>query len=84
MKHLMRMPRYFFNIYNDAVTMDDEGADLVDAKAARAFAVRSARGLAAECVLHGYLHSHHRIEIEDLDRQVIDVVRFDEAIDLRP
>jgi hypothetical protein len=78
------MPLYFFNVYNDAITLDDEGAELADGQAARAHAVKSARHLAAECVTHGYLTASHRIEVEDEHRTVIDTVRFDEAVDLRP
>ncbi|PSJ41924.1 DUF6894 family protein [Allosphingosinicella deserti] len=78
------MPLFFFNVFNDAVTMDDEGAELVDAQAARAHAVKNARSLAAECVLHGYFIASNRIEIEDENRVVVDTVRFDEAVDLRP
>ena len=77
------MPLYFFNVHNDAVTMDDEGAVLADAQAARAHAVKNARSLAADCVLHGYLAASHRIEVQDEKRKVIDTVRFDEAVDLR-
>jgi hypothetical protein len=78
------MPRYFFNVYNDAVTMDDEGAELADPRAARAHAVKSARSIAAEGVLQGHLTASHRIDIEDETRTPIDTVRFDEAIELRP
>jgi hypothetical protein len=78
------MPRYFFDIYNDVVTMDDEGAELIDAAAARAHAVKSARSLAADTVSHGHFSGHHRIEIVDEDRKPVATVRFDEAIDVRP
>jgi hypothetical protein len=78
------VPLYFFNIYNDVVTLDDEGADLVDDNAARAHAVKAARSLAAETVMQGHLAAHHYVEVVDGDRQPVATVRFDEAVDLRP
>lgn len=78
------MPLYFFNVYNDPVTMEDEGAELVDDQAARAHAVKGARDLAAECVRQGYLVAHHYVEIVDQDQTAVGQVRFDEAVELRP
>ena len=77
------MPRYYFHIYNDDVTMDDEGAELADDEAARARAVKEARVLAADTVLHGHLTSHHRIEIVDAERNPVGTVYFGEAVDIR-
>ena len=34
------MQLYYFNIYNDDVTLDEEGADLADDQAARAHAIK--------------------------------------------
>lgn len=78
------MPLYYFNIYNDDVTLDDEGAELADMHAAIAHAVKAVRSLAAETVLHGHLAAHHRIEIVDRNQTLLDIVRFDDAVDLRP
>ena len=78
------MPLYYFNIYNDDVTLDHEGAELADIHAAIAYAVKAARALAADTVSHGHLSAHHRIEIVDGDQTLLDIVRFDEAVDLRP
>lgn len=78
------MPLYFFNVYNDVVTLDDEGAELADDQAARAHAVKAARSLAADTVSQGHLAAHHYIEIVDKDRKPVATVRFDEAVDLRP
>jgi hypothetical protein len=77
------MPRYFFNVYNDDITLDDEGAELLDDHAALARAVKEARVLAADTVLHGHLTSHHRIEVVDRDQNLVGTVRFDEAVELR-
>jgi hypothetical protein len=77
------MPRYYFNVYDDDVTLDNEGAELADDHAAVARGVKEARALAAETVLHGHLARHHRIEVVDEDQKPIRVVRFDEAVDIR-
>jgi hypothetical protein len=74
------MKRYYFNIYNDDITLDDEGALLADAHAARAHAVKSVRSLAAETVLLGHFVGNHRIEFVDSDQNIIGEVRFDEAV----
>jgi hypothetical protein len=78
------MPLYFFNIYNDDVTLDDEGAELADYHAAHAHAVKSARALAADTVLHGHLVHHHRIQITDESHEILGAVRFDEAVTIKP
>ena len=77
------MPLYFFQVFDDAVTLDDEGAELADDDAAKAHAVKGARALAADSVLHGHLVRSHRIDIVDADRKAVGSVRFDEAVDLR-
>ena len=78
------MPRYYFNVYNDDVTMDPEGTELADEQAARAYAVQAIRSLAADTVLHGHLTAHHRVEIVDENREPVASVRFDEGIAIRP
>ena len=78
------MPIYYFNVFNDDVTLDDEGAELADEHAARARAVKEARALAADTVARGHLVGHHRIEITDERQNVVGTVRFDEAVDIRP
>jgi len=77
------MPLYFFNLYNDVVTMDDEGVELVDNDAARAHGVKEARTMAADSVSKGHLTTSHRIEIVDESRNAVGTVRFDEAVDIR-
>lgn len=78
------VPLYYFNVYNDDVTLDPEGAELADDEAAKAYAVIQARALAADTVSQGHLVGHHRIEIVNADRQAIGTVRFDEAVNVRP
>jgi hypothetical protein len=59
------MPRYFFHVFNDEITIDEEGAELADLDAAREFAIESLRSLACDSVKQGHLNLDHRIEIAD-------------------
>ena len=59
------MPRYFFHVFNDEITIDEEGADLSDLDAARDFATESARSLVCDSIKKGHLNLDHRIEIAD-------------------
>jgi uncharacterized protein DUF6894 len=78
------VPLYYFNLYNDDVTMDDEGIDLADADAARAHAIKEARAMAADTVRHGHFTASHRVECVDQERRPVGTVRFDEAVEIRP
>lgn len=78
------MPLYYFNIYNDDVTLDEEGVELANEHAARAFAVKSVRELAADTALRGHLVGHHRVEYVDADQNPLGEVRFDEAVEISP
>jgi hypothetical protein len=74
------MARYYFHIYDDMDVLDEEGTDLPDAATALIEATRAARALAAAQVLKGYLKLHHRINVVDQAGQVIDAVRFGDAV----
>lgn len=74
------MQRYYFNIYNDDITLDDEGALLADDHAARAHAVKAVRGLASETVLLGHFVGCHRVEYVDAGQNVVGIVRFDDGV----
>jgi hypothetical protein len=78
------MPRYYFNIYNDDTTMDDQGAELPDDIAAQEHGNRAVRSLAAHTVLEGHLTGSHYVEIVDDSRRRVATIRFDEAVELRP
>lgn len=78
------MPLYYFNIYNGDVTLDEEGSELADEHAARAYAVKAVRELAAETALHGHLVGHHRVEYVDAAQNLLGEVRFDEAVKISP
>lgn len=78
------MSRYYFNLYNDELTIDEEGREFADEHAARAHAVKEARVMAADSVSRGHFTASDRIEIMDEERRVVSNVRFDEAVELRP
>ena len=77
------MPLYYFDIYNDDVTLDDEGAELADMAAARAHAVKEARVLASETVKAGHIDCRHRIDIRDPSGATVASVTFGDAVEVR-
>ena len=74
------MPRYYFHLYNDVVSMDDEGVELPDREAARANGIREAREMMVEMVGEGRMNFSHRIDIADESGAVIDQVIFAQAV----
>ena len=76
------MPRFYFHVFNDETTIDEEGQELADLEAARAVAVEAARGLVCESVKHGHLNLDHRIEITDEANARVMTVTFREAFTL--
>ena len=78
------MAVFYFDVYNDDITLDEEGVELVDEQAAHARAIKEARALAADTVQRGHFVRHHRIDIRDENHTTIGSVRFDEAVEIRP
>ena len=74
------MPRYYFHLYNDVVSMDEEGVDLPDLEAAHANGIREAREMMLEMVTEGRINFSHRIDITDSSGIVIESVTFGEAV----
>jgi hypothetical protein len=74
------MPRYYFNLYNDVVAMDEEGKELPDLEAARANGIREAREMIQDMVAEGRINFSHRIEIADETGAVATTVTFGEAV----
>ena len=77
------MPRFFFNVYDDVVAMDDEGMALPNLDAARLQAIAGARALMAEQVTHGYLARSHWIDVVDEAGAVVFHLPFGDAVDVR-
>jgi hypothetical protein len=82
MKHYCVMGRYFFHIFNGSTTIDEEGNDLPDIDAARAFAIRIAREFACESIREGVLNLDHRIEVTQEDNVRVLTMTFREAFQI--
>ena len=78
------MPRFYFHIHNDDVTLDEEGQDLSDIEAARAMAIRSAREMICDEVRDGRVTLSYRIEVVDADEQPVLTVTYGEAVRVDP
>lgn len=78
-----RMPRFYFHLYNDLTTMDEEGQECGDAAAALNRAAFFARDMAAANVCEGHLNLSHRIDVEDEQGALVGTVRFAEAVEIR-
>jgi hypothetical protein len=76
------MPRYFFNLYNDVTSMDDEGEEFPDLVAARAHGVSAARVMAAESVRNGKINMRHHIDVVDKSGNILERVRFGDAVSI--
>lgn len=74
------MPRFYFHLYDDFVSIDEEGRDLPSRQAAHAEAVASAREMACAEVLEGQLQLDHRIEVAEATGNVIDTIWFRDVI----
>jgi hypothetical protein len=78
------VPRFFFNVYDDLVAEDDEGAELPNLAAARLQALRGARDLIAEQVRHGYIVLSHWIDVMDEHGEKVLTVTFRDAVEIKP
>ena len=75
------MPHFFFNLDDGEATFtDDEGADFIDATAARAVAVWDIQNLVRSGALDGLRCLHCCIVVEDNQRMEVARVTFREAV----
>jgi Domain of unknown function (DUF6894) len=74
------MPRYFFHLYNDIITMDEEGRECPDLASAQENAVREAREMMLEPLLAGRIDLSHRIDIADESGAVVASVAFKDVV----
>jgi hypothetical protein len=74
------MQRYFFNLYNDVVTLDEEGQDLASADVAHDLAIGKIRDIVKEGPASGPIALAHRIEIVDEFGRILRTVSFAEAV----
>lgn len=78
------MARFFFHLYDDEVTLDPEGREFPNAAAAKEKAIRYAREIASEEVLHGHLGLNHRIEVTDANDAPVVTITFKDAVQIHP
>lgn len=76
------VPRFYFNLIDDAACLDDEGADLPDLEAACAQAHRELRSVAGHQVFAGSLNMNQHIEIADHSGEVLALVRLADALEI--
>ena len=74
------MPHYFFDLYNDVVSRDEEGQDFADVESAMVQAASYAREMAAESVRTGHLNLAHYIELRNPAGEALGRVTFGEAV----
>jgi hypothetical protein len=74
------MSLFYFDLFNDIDSSDDEGQDLADLAAAISAATRYARAMAAESVNEGHLDLRHRIEVRDAAGAIVATVKFGDAV----
>jgi hypothetical protein len=76
------MPRFYFHLYNDEITLDEEGRDLPDAQAAREAAEEDARYMASESVRGGKLNLANYVEVTGTDGQPALRVAFGDVVEI--
>ena len=78
------MSRYFFNLYNDEISIDEEGVELADDDAAREWARREVRYQAAESVRqHAHLILSHKVVICNEAASEVETITFGDVVAVR-
>jgi hypothetical protein len=78
------MARFFLHINNgNGYSEDPEGQDLENLDAARDAAIEGVRSMLSEEARQGQLDLSGRIEIADADGNILLVVPFSDAVELR-
>jgi hypothetical protein len=77
------MPLFYFHVCDGAgFVEDEEGRDLPDAGAARAEAVRGARGLMADDLQRGTLALSSFVEVEDEEHRLLFTISFKDMVEI--
>lgn len=74
------MPRFFFNLINSERIVDDEGSELPDVEAARAYAITSAREIIREDLAKGELPLSLCFRVIDENGAVAFTLPFSDAV----
>lgn len=75
------MPRFYFNFRADGVLLEDrQGAELESVEVARNEALRAAREMVSERILHGESIDGEVFEIYDEHGKLIETITFKDTI----
>ena len=74
------MPRYYFDLFNDITSVDDEGVQLRNDAAAMREGLKNARVMAADSVCHGKLNLRHRIEVRGAQGRSVGTFYFGDVV----
>lgn len=75
------MRRYYFDLFNGEVTLDEEGTELPDDDAAREFARHEVQYQAAESVRHhAHLVRSHKLVVCGENRLEIETITFGDVV----
>jgi hypothetical protein len=74
------VPRYYFHLYDDVITHDEEGVELPNEAAARLQALKGARDIIASQVRHGYFVRSHWIDVLDEHGNLVLQVTFGDSV----
>lgn len=77
------MPRFYFHLYTDSTSCDDEGKEFPDLPAAWQQALTYARDMAAVTVREGYLNLSHRIDVADKAGEVLATLSFRDVVQIK-
>lgn len=76
------VPRYFFDLHNDAEVFDEEGREFPDIEAAKQNAIHEVREMMCESVQSGRVNLSHHIDVRDETGHIIHVVHFGDAVEV--
>ncbi len=75
------MSRYFFNVFNSEIILDEEGIEFPNLVAAHARGIFEARNLAAHTITtEGRLTLNDRIEIADISGSTLSTILMSDAV----
>lgn len=78
------MARYYFHLQNGIYTEDEEGRECASFEMVRDAALSEARAMASSNVGDGHLILSHAVTVTDERGQQVLVVRFGDAVEVRP
>lgn len=74
------MLKFYFHLYSDVVSLDDEGSEEENDRAALETARDFARDAASENVRQGHFNPSHYVVCSDENGREVGIVRFADAV----